>query len=81
MNIVNPFLQAVKEVETEYLHAVGKHGPFNSSHEGYAVILEELDELWDLVKQQSPDCTHMRREAAQIACVAIRFMIDCTKEK
>ncbi len=26
------------------------HKPFNSNHEGYAVLLEEVDELWDSIK-------------------------------
>lgn len=26
------------------------HKPFNSYHEGYAIIKEELDELWDEIK-------------------------------
>ena len=29
-----------------------KHKPINSAHEGYAVILEELDEFWDEVKKK-----------------------------
>jgi len=39
-----------KEVIEELERAEAKFGPFNSSHEGYAVILEELDELWEVVK-------------------------------
>lgn len=36
---------AIKEVVDELNVATNKLGPFNSTHEGYAVILEELDEL------------------------------------
>jgi len=39
-----------KEVLDELESAEEKFGPFNSAHEGYAVILEELDELWEAVK-------------------------------
>ena len=52
----------------------------SSFHEGYAVILEELEELWDEVKLKP----HMRSkeklrvEAMQIAAMAIRFMVDLT---
>jgi len=38
------------DVLMELASAEAKFKPFNSSHEGYAVILEELDELWDVVK-------------------------------
>jgi hypothetical protein len=51
---------------------------FNSNHEGYAVLLEEVDELWDLVKRDKGiRCTEaMRRELIQIAAMAVRFMED-----
>ena len=39
-----------KEVLEELNSAESKFAPFNSSHEGYAVLLEEVDELWDVVK-------------------------------
>lgn len=48
----------------------------NSAHEGYAVILDKMDELWDHVKthQSKRNLPAMRREAAQIAACAILFM-------
>jgi hypothetical protein len=42
-NIINDVLKELERSEKE-------HGNFNSPHEGYAVILEELDELWENVK-------------------------------
>jgi predicted oxidoreductase (fatty acid repression mutant protein) len=39
-----------KEVVEELERAEKKFAGFNSSHEGYAVLLEEVDELWDVVK-------------------------------
>lgn len=69
----------------EALHkAITKHAPFNTAHEGYAVILEELDELWDEVKAWQPDnhrVAEMRKEAVHVAAMAIRFIKDvCDKE-
>ena len=62
----------------EYLSAEKQFQPFNSTHEGYAVIKEELDELWDLVKDKSCiDPTIFRKEAIQIGAMAIRFIMDC----
>ena len=48
---------------------------FNSAHEGYAVLAEEVDELWVHVKtnQKRRDLEAMRKEAIQVAAVAIRF--------
>ena len=56
--------------------AQSKHKPMNSPHEGYAVILEELDELWDEVKAQKPDRERMRKEALQVAAMGLRFVVD-----
>lgn len=54
--------------------ALRRFPAFNSAHEGYAVILEELDELWDAVKAN--DAHHARKEAVQVAAMAVRFLID-----
>ena len=43
-------IKIFEEVAAELERAESKFGSYNSSHEGYAVILEELDELWDVVK-------------------------------
>ena len=59
----------------EYGRASRKFSPFNSAHEGYAVLREEVDELWDEVKRNGP-VSRMREEAIQIAAMAIRFVID-----
>jgi hypothetical protein len=64
----------VGEVTEEYLDAVSKFGPFASPHEGYAVILEELDEMWAEIKRN--DIKRAREEAVQVAAMAMRFLID-----
>ena len=69
---------ALEMVAAEVDQAVAKHPPMHSSHEGYSVILEELDELWDEVKKQTKDRSRdrMRLEAMQVAAMAVRFMTD-----
>lgn len=70
-------------ITNELFNATLKYSKFNSFHEGYAVILEELDELWNEVKKKPHliDKDNMRKEAIQIATMAIRFIIDlCDKE-
>ena len=49
-------------------------GPaFRSYHEGYAIIREELDELWEEIKgQRSYDGLYT--EATQVAAMAVSFM-------
>lgn len=68
----------VKEICEEISRARQKFPPFNSAHEGYAVLLEELDELWDAVKQhKGPErYSAMRQEAVQVAAMAICFLAE-----
>ena len=66
-------------VSAELVEATRKFDKFNSTHEGYAVILEELDELWSCVKNNMTD-VELRKEAVQVATMAVRFIMDCTCE-
>jgi hypothetical protein len=67
-------------VADEHSKAINKFSKFNSSHEGYAVIKEELDELWDIIKCKNyyPECAQddMKKECIQIAAMALRFIKD-----
>lgn len=67
----------LQEVKTEVERATKLYGPFNSPHEGYGVILEELDEMWDEVKAN--DNAKARTEAVQTAAMLIRFLLDSEK--
>lgn len=55
---------------------------FVNQHEGYAVILEEVDELWDEIKknQRNYDLVAQRKEAIQAAAMLIRFAAELTPE-
>ncbi len=52
---------------------------FASAHEGYAVVLEEMDELKAHVwaKQSERDLVEMRKEAIQAAAMLLRFAAEC----
>lgn len=64
----------LSEVRAEVERAMGKFGTFASPHEGYAVIQEEVDELWHEVKHGSRTSAHP--EAVQVAAMAVRFLVD-----
>lgn len=70
--------QALVDVAAEVSRAVAQWPPFNSAHEGYAVLLEEMDELKAHVwtNQKRRDLAAMRHEAIQVAAMAIRFVHD-----
>ena len=69
-------MAASDEAARELARARTLHGRVHGPHEGYAVILEELDELWDEVRKRRPDMAAMRREAIQVAVMALRFVED-----
>lgn len=60
---------------TELQSATEKFGAFASPHEGFAVIQEEVDELWAEIKG-GQDVERMRDEAVQVAAMAMRFVGD-----
>lgn len=58
--------------------AIGKFRNFHSAHEGYAIVKEELDEMWDAIKMN--DLKQSRHEAIQVAAMAIRYLYDITDQ-
>lgn len=66
----------LSRVRDEILRAVAKHPPMHSAHEGYAVIQEEVDELWIEVKRDEGYSPEAMKEAIQIAAMGIRYVAD-----
>ena len=75
-----------EEIEAEVNRARKLFDPFNSPHEGYAILLEEMDELkeqvWRFNLTKNRDTrSAMRSEAVQVAAMAIRFIEDLLSGK
>lgn len=87
--------RALIETNHEIVRAKNLHGPvdFHGIHEGYAVLLEEVDELWDIVKLNPKRLDvngelsdyakqlhrrMLREEAIHVAAMAIRFAAELT---
>ena len=70
--------KVLNDVCEELKTAIETHSLFTSPHHGYAIILEELDELWDEVKKKNSirDVKNMRAEAVQVAAMAIKFIMS-----
>jgi hypothetical protein len=66
------------DVIAELSDAQRLYKPYNSLHEVYAVILEEVDELWDECRKKgiARETTRIREELIQIAVTAWRAAID-----
>ena len=73
--LTSPFL---RDCCAELLRAEDAHPRLHSLHEAYAVIAEELDELWDQVrlKHGNRDPWMIRIELLQIAAMAWRTARD-----
>ena len=79
----------IKSIINEAEQAKKTYGSFNSTHEMYAVLKEEVDEFWDVVKKNTernygmakfkvPDLT---AELIQIAAIAIRAINELETSK
>lgn len=65
-------------VRAELLRATDEFGPFNSPHEGYAILKEEVEELWSDIKGDEGHSPLAQMEATQVAAMAVRYIFDCT---
>ena len=73
--------EAIQLIVNEYDRAITMYGPFASAHEGYSVLLEEVDELWDEIKKNGPT-ERVKAEAIQVAAMAVRLIHDvCDAEE
>ena len=72
----------LSRLRDELLFATGKFPEFASPHEGYAIIREEVDELWDEIKGDKRDGARrrMRKEALQVAAMGARFLLDIPED-
>lgn len=68
--------RALGLIRQEVLRAACKHGPqpFHSEHEGYAIVLEELDEVWDEVRANNTAASV--DEMIQVGAMAAHFVVS-----
>jgi hypothetical protein len=90
-------MKNIEKVSQEIQVAREKYGPFNSTHELYGVLSEELDEFWDQVKKKNSDHSmfdlpimdqHVKdkknamiHELMQIAAIALRGMAELENDE
>lgn len=66
--------QFLDQVYDEMEAAVDEHGePSTHRHHFYAVLLEEVEELWDEIKQDGPS-ESLRKELVQVVGVCLNFI-------
>lgn len=69
------------EILEAYRKARAKHKPMRGPHEGYAIMLEEFDELWEEVRKWQPNQTPearaaLRKEALHVAAMSLAFLLE-----
>ncbi len=65
---------ALDQVRAELDQAMRAFPPMRSPHEGWAILREEVDEMWDEIKRN--DFDGGLEEAIQVAAMAIRYIHD-----
>jgi len=64
------------EIRAALARARQKHPrPFTCRHHAFAVLLEEVDELWDAIKKDMP-VAQVRTELTHVAAMALRALED-----
>jgi NTP pyrophosphatase (non-canonical NTP hydrolase) len=67
----------------ELAKARRKSPTMRSAHERFAILKEEVDELWDEIKgaDDSEQMARMRPEAVQVAAMVLQFIEDVCDAK
>ncbi len=73
----------IDDIRDELDRACARFPTFTSLHQGWAIIHEETEELWEEVRRWKGTTVgrlKLRRECIQIAAMAIRFTEDLLEE-
>lgn len=73
---INKRMRILAWIDLELERATSRHDSFHSPHEGWAVIREELDELWEHVRADTGRDRKALEECVQIATMAMRYIFD-----
>jgi len=66
----------IKKIEDELKLANSKYPLFRSTHQAYAVMFEEVDEVWEHVKKKPHErnLDELEDELVQVAAMACKFI-------
>ena len=75
--------RTIKTIIAEYNSTIIKNDPFNSTYEGWALIKEKVDGLWEEIRKDEAGYSKevVMKVAAQIGAMAMRFMVDLGTEE
>jgi len=72
--MTNDIAWVFDELKRELAEATENFPPMRSPHEGWAILREEVDEMWDEIKRN--DFDGALEEALQVAAMAVRYISD-----
>ena len=72
---IEQLIPDLNDIGQEYINAKRHNKKFNSFHEAYAVLLEEVDELWEAIKDHYP-VDFIKGEAKQVAAMALGILFE-----
>lgn len=72
-----------KAMRVECVETISKNGHFNTLHEGFAFLKEEVDELWEEIKKSPKNDNDIEiiKEAIQIGAMAMAIILKCGRKK
>jgi len=70
------FMDFQSSIGLEYCRARLKFPKMASPHEGYAIIKEEVDELWELIKQNKGKTKEASEEIKQIGAMCLAYYLE-----
>jgi NTP pyrophosphatase (non-canonical NTP hydrolase) len=78
-------ITASRKISDTYYDKAAKYEDYSTPHHGWAIIKEELDELWDEIRKRpaGPGCrskVKMADECADIAAAALKFMVNLCED-
>jgi hypothetical protein len=75
--VETPLRESILQAINSEVERAKRHGEkFASLHEAYAVILKELDEVWEITRQKRRDRSvlDLRKEFIQIGAMAVKAL-------
>lgn len=76
--------KAIRLIIPEYNQIICKNPPLQNTYEGWAMLLQATEQLWDEVKKDKNLHANeqMRKQAILVGATTMRFIIDlCMEEK
>jgi hypothetical protein len=75
--------KAIRLIIPEYNQIIFKNPPLHNVHEGWAMLEQGVEQLWNEVKKDKSLRSDelMRKEAILIGATAMRFIIDLCMEE